>query len=163
MSGAAPSVHPYAGADVYAPARRALWLGPLMLFAGAAIVVFALVRGGAWALLAIPGGILALLGLVRTLGGAAVLLIERQRARVAREGIPATGVVTSSKHLRTRLGYPVLEIELDVSAEDGRKGGVSKVGAVPAQYAGEFVAGNEIQLRVDADDLSVFAIDWAAF
>jgi hypothetical protein len=159
----AAAADPYVGADVYAPARRALWVGPLTLLAGVALVIFGLSRGGAWALLAVPGGLLGLQGLLRTLGAAAVLLVERQRKRILREGVPATGVVASSERVRTRLGYPILEIELDVTAEDGRKGRVSKKGAVPPHYAGEFGTGNEIPLRVDRSDVSVAAIDWGAF
>ena len=163
MNEASSAADPYVGANVYAPARRALWIGPLTLLAGAAIVVFGLSRGGAWALLAVPGGLLGLHGLLRTLGGGAVLLVERQRKRILRDGVPATGVVASSEQVRVRLGYPILEIDLDVTAEDGRKGRVSKKGAVPPQYAGEFGTGSEIPLRVDRGDVSVAAIDWAAF
>ena len=153
---------PYAG-DVFAPARRALWLGPLMILAGSAIIVFGVSKGGAWGLLAIPGGILALLGLLRTLAGAAVLLVERRRSGLLRDGVPATGVVVSSEQSGTRLGHPLFELELDVSAEDGRKARVTRKGAVPPQYAGEFAVGNEIPLRVDSDDVSVLAVDWNAF
>ena len=156
------STDPYVPGDPFAPARRALLVGPALALFGAGVVYLGIAGDGLAWLLCVLGGLIALFGLTRFLGGAAVLLFERRRVRVLREGTPATAVVQSARQIKTQAGYPIFKGELLVTLPDGRKETVQRRGAVPPQYAGEYTPGAELPGKVDPDDLSSFAVDWSA-
>ena len=145
--------------DPFAPARRALVFGPLMLLAGAALVYFGISREGAAWLLCVPGGILVLLGLIRILGGGAVLLIERQRKTLLREGAQSTAVIKSAERVETKFGYPIYKLELLVRLPNGSEQPATKSGAIPHQFDGSLEPGDELPIRIRPEDRE-FAIDW---
>ena len=154
---------PYVSGDPFVSARRARVVGPVMILIGAGVLYLGITGDRLAWLLCVLGGVIALLGLIRFLGGTAVLLFERRRVRVLREGTPATAVIKSSRQVRTQAGYPIFESELVITLPGGRSEAITRRSAIPPQYAGEFTPGTELPGKVDPDDLSTFALDWDAF
>src|SRR4051812_37809428 len=95
--------------DPFAPARRALVVGPLVMLAGAALIALGIAGNGLAWLLCVLGGVVALIGLLRFLIGFGSLVVERRRERLLRDGVPATAVVKSVTQLGTKSGYPLIE------------------------------------------------------
>jgi len=154
---------PYVSGDPFASARRARVVGPVLILIGAGVVYLGIAGDGLAWLLCVLGGVIALLGLIRFLGGTAVLLFERRRLRVLREGTPATALIRTTRQVRTQAGYPIFESELVITLPDGRTETITRRAALPPQYAGEFTPGTELPGKVDPDDLSTFALDWDAW
>jgi hypothetical protein len=146
--------------DPFAPARRGRIVGPAMMLAGAVLVYVGIAGDGLAWLFCVAGGLLGLAGLLRLLGGVAVLAFERRRLRLLRDGVPATGKILSTRQLGEKLGHPIFESEFELTAPDGTTHKVMKHGAVEPQYAGEMTVGNEFPVRMNAGDPSTFAIDW---
>jgi hypothetical protein len=149
--------------DPFAPARRALLIGPAVALAGGALVYVGIAGDGLSWLLCVPGGVLALAGLLRLVGGATVLGLERRRKRLLREGVAATATVVSAREVRKQAGYPIYEMDLKITRPDGTETTAEKRGAIPPQYAGSVTPGTELPVRVDADAGSAFAVDWDSF
>ena len=147
--------------DPFAPARRALLIGPAIGLAGGALIYLGISgEGSAWLWL-IPGALLAFFGLSRLLAGVTVLGMERKRVSLLREGVPATATITSSRLVRRKAGFPIYDIAMDVTREDGTRSTLSKQGAIPPQFEGSVDPGTELRLRVDANPHSkLFAVDW---
>lgn len=146
--------------DPFAPVKRMLWISPLLTAAGAAIAYLGASHGDALPLVAGAfGALLALFGLARLLGAAAVLSIERRRAKALREGEPSTATVKVVRDLGSKAGYPIRELVLVVRAPDGSEHTVKRRGAIPPQFAGSLEPGFELPIRVRASDLA-FAVDW---
>jgi hypothetical protein len=150
--------------DPFGPARRSLWLGPLLIAIGTALVVLGRVAvdgAGAW-LLIVPGGMFILLGFPRFIGGFAVLRMERRRKEILRDGEPSTGKVNSAKRIGTQSGYPIFKLALEIRGPDGTESIVYKRGAVPPQFADALETGTELPIKIRPSD-NAFAIDWDAF
>jgi len=148
--------------DPFAPARRALLFGPLMMVVGGGIVYLGIAGSGLTWLLCVLGGVIALLGFLRLAGGIAVLAIEGRRKRILREGEPSTATINSAKQLGTRAGYPIYESALVVHAPDGSESTVVKKGAIPPQFVGSLEPGTELPIKIRPSDKE-FAVDWDAF
>jgi hypothetical protein len=146
--------------DPFAPARRALLIGPALIVAGAAALVIGIAGDGLAWLLCVAGGILILLGFLRTLSAGAVLLFERNRKRLLVSGTPATGTITSVEPLGEKMGHPMFRTTISVVMPDGRTEVVERRGAVEPQYAGEMVVGAQLPLRIDPAVPSALAVDW---
>jgi hypothetical protein len=147
--------------DPFAPARRALLVGPVLLALGGGLVYLGVAGSGPAWLLCVLGGLLALAGLLRIATGAAVLLIERRRLRILRTGTPATAQITGLRELGEKAGHPIYEWDLSLKRPDGTVKTATRRGAVPPQYGGSFDAGDELPIRLD-DDGETFAVDWDA-
>ena len=148
--------------DPFAPARRAVWIGPLVMVIGGALLYTGIAaEANSWLFIA-GGGVCTLLGFLRFVGGAAVLGMERRRKELLREGEPSTATVNTSKQLGTRSGYPIFESALVVKAPDGTTSTVVKKGAVPPQFVGSLEPGTELPIKIRPSDKE-FAIDWDAF
>jgi hypothetical protein len=148
--------------DPFAPARRSLWLGPLLMAVGGGIIYLGIAGDGLAWLLCVLGGLVALFGLLRFAGGIAVLAIEGRRKAILREGEPSTAVVNSAKQVGTKAGYPIFEMGLKIRAPDGTEPIVSKHGAIPPQAAGSLEPGTELPIKIRPSDQE-FAVDWDAF
>lgn len=148
--------------DPFAPARRALLFGPLMLLVGGGIVYLGIAGSGLAWLLSVLGGLIMLLGFLRLVGGMVVLGLERRRKEILREGEPSTATVNSAKQLGTRAGHPIYEMGLKLRAPDGTEPIVSKKGAIPPQFTGSLEPGTELPIKIRPSDKE-FAIDWDAF
>jgi hypothetical protein len=146
--------------DPFAPARRALLIAPLFIVAGGALVYAGATGGGLSWLLCIPGGLLALHGLLRISISAFFLLRERNRVRILREGDQATAKVVSARRTGEKMGYPLYEMELAITRADGTVSTVSRRGAVPVQYDGSLDPVEELPVRVNPDGGSDFAVEW---
>jgi hypothetical protein len=146
--------------DPFAPARRALMVGPLFILAGGALIYVGATGDGLSWLLCIPGGLLALHGLLRISISAFFLLRERNRVRLLREGEQATAEVVSASRTGEKMGYPIYDMELQITRADGTTTRVSRSGAVPVQYDGSLEAGEELPVRVDPGGGGGFAVEW---
>jgi hypothetical protein len=148
--------------DPFAPARRALVIGPALMVVGGALIVFGIAGSGLAWLLCVLGGLVALFGLLRLVGGIAVLAIEGRRREILREGEASTAVVNSAKQVGTRSGYPIFEMGLRVRAPDGSEPIISRKGAIPPQAAGSLAPGTELPIKIRRSD-NEFAVDWDSF
>lgn len=146
----------------FAPARRALLIGPALIAVGGGVIYLGIAGDGLAWLLCVLGGVIALAGLLRLVGGITVLALEGRRKRILREGEPSTATVNSAKQLGTKAGYPIYEMALVISAPDGTKSTVTKKGAIPPQFAGSLEPGTEVPIRIRAED-KAFAVDWDQF
>jgi hypothetical protein len=150
-------------ADPFAPARRALVTGPVMMVVGAGLIYLGIAGDGLAWLLCVLGGLIALLGFLRLLAGAGSLAGERRRQRLLKEGLQGTAVVKTAEQVATKLGHPIYKMTLVVSAPNLPDSTVTKVGAIEPQFAGSVEAGAELPVRVDPGDTGTFAIDWGGF
>ncbi|MGH2955496.1 MAG: hypothetical protein ACRDL6_00675 [Solirubrobacterales bacterium] len=146
-------------ADPFAPARRALLIGPLLVAVGGGRVYVGIAGGGLAWLLSVFGGLVALAGLLRLIGGIRVLALERRRKRILREGEPTTAVVNSAKQIATRSGYPIFRLGLMIRRADGEESIVSRTGAIPPRMADSLEPGTELPIMIRRED-GVFAVDW---
>ena len=147
--------------DPFAPARRAVWTGPPMAAAGAAMLYLGVTSDSLLLLapLCALGGIVAMLGLMRFLGGVAVLLVDRRRKRILAEGVASTATVVTAEKLEQRFGYPMYAMELKVKMPDGSERTEKKRGAIPPAWEGSVGPGTELPVKVrDGDGAS--AVDW---
>jgi hypothetical protein len=147
--------------DPFAPARRALVIGPLLMLVGGGIVYLGIAGDGLSWLLCVLGGLVALAGLLRLIGGITVLALEGRRKRILREGEPSTATVDSAKQLGTKAGYPIYEMALAIPSSEGGQSIVTKRGAIPPQFAGSLEAGIELPIKIRPED-QAFAVDWDA-
>lgn len=147
--------------DPFAPARRALLIGPAMLLVGGGLIASGIAGAGPGWLFFVFGGLLALAGFLRTIGAAFVLARERRRKAILRDGEPSSAVVNSAKQLGMRFGYPIFEMGLKVRAPDGSEPIVSRKGAIPPQAAGSLELGTELPIKIRRSD-NEFAVDWDA-
>lgn len=145
--------------DPFAPARRALFFGPVMIVAGAVLIYLGITGDGLAWLLCVLGGIGALLGLLRLIGGGAVMLIERQRKSILRDGAASTAVVKTAERVETRFGYPIYKMDLLVRLPNGAEHTATKNGAIPPSWDGSLDPGDELPIKIRTEDRE-FAIDW---
>src|SRR5688572_2795866 len=101
-------------ADPFAPARRALVVGPLMLLVGGGITYLGIAGSGLAWLLCVLGGLIMMFGFLRLVGGFVVLGLERRRKELLREGEASTVMVNSAKQIGTQSGYPILKLALEI-------------------------------------------------
>jgi hypothetical protein len=146
--------------DPFAPARRAIYIGPATMLAGAVVVYLGIAGDGLAWLLCVAGGLLMLLGLIRLVGAAAVLYFERNRKKLLVSGTPVTGTITSVDRLGDRFGHAMFRTTLSIEMPDGRTEVVERRGAVEPQYAGEMVVGATLPVRIDPAVPSALAVDW---
>jgi hypothetical protein len=146
-------------ADPLDPSRRALWLGPLIMAFGGGVVYLGIRGSGLAWILCLLGGLVMLAGFLRMMAGVAVLLVERRRIRILREGIPATATVTSLEEIGKVAGWTNYKWTLSLTRPDGTVKTAERRGAVPPQYGGSIEAGDELPIRLDADG-ETFAVDW---
>lgn len=146
--------------DPFAPARRSLITGPLFALAGGALIYLGLAGAGLSWLLCIPGGLLVLHGLLRVAIAAFFLLRERKRVRILRDGEQATAKVVSASRTGEKMGYPIYDLELEISRADGTSTKASRNGAIPVQYDGSLDPGEELPVRVEPGGGGDFAVEW---
>lgn len=146
--------------DPFGPARRALFVGPLTMVLGGGLIAFGIAGDGLAWILCLLGGIVALLGFLRFVGGVAVLALERRRERLLRSGTPATATVKSVRQLGTKSNHALFEATLEIAEPDGTTTTVKRRGAVEPQYAAELAVGATLPVRIDPDNPSAVAVAW---
>jgi hypothetical protein len=88
-----------------------------------------------------------------------VLLIERRRKTLLRDGAVSTAVVKTAERIETKYGYPIYKMELLVRLPNGSEHAASKQGAIPPQFDGSLEPGDELPIKIRPEDRE-FAIDW---
>ena len=149
------------GDEFFAPARRALLYSPLLVAAGVALIVLGANGTLPWPVI-IPGGLLALVFGFRALGAGGVLLFERNRQKLLRSGDQGTATIRSARQVKTHMGFPIFELEFELTAEGIEPELVKRTAAVPPQFAGELAPGATIPARLDLDTPQFAVFDWNA-